>query len=51
MNIYDYLLLALIAAGAFFALRAVVRQKKRGGGCSGCCGSCASCSACKKAPH
>ena len=36
----DYLLLAAIALGCFFALRYILRQRKSG---RGCCGSCAGC--------
>lgn len=41
MTVGDYIILAVIAAAVFFAVRSLVRQKKRGGcgcGCSGCSG-------------
>ena len=41
MTVGDYIILAVIAAAAFFAVRSLVRQRKRGGGgcgCSGCSG-------------
>ena len=36
-------LVALLAAGVFFAARAARRQRRKG-----CCGNCAACSACKR---
>jgi hypothetical protein len=47
------IVLAAVAAAAFFALRAVVRDKKNGKtscGCDvsgGCTGNCAGCSGCR----
>ncbi len=38
MNLYDILILLLVAAAVGFAVRQMRRPKK-----SGCCGSCASC--------
>ena len=41
MTVGDYIILAVIAAAVFFAVRSLVRQRKRGGcgcGCSGCSG-------------
>lgn len=42
MTLLDYLLLAAVAAGIFFAIRSLVRHK-RGchGGCDQCCAHCA----------
>lgn len=43
MSIIDYLLLAVIGAGLYFALR---HMKKNKGGCcggGGCCGDCRNC--------
>ena len=48
MNIWDILLIALIAVAAGFALRRVIRTRKTGGcscGASGCSGNCAACGA------
>ena len=44
MTAYDWLLIAVIAVGAFFAVRSAVRRKKKGG-CSGNCSACSGCSA------
>ena len=49
MNFWDVLIIAVIAAAVFFAVRAVVKQKKKGQcscGCSGCPGgvNCRGCS-------
>ena len=46
MNIWDILLVALIALAPFFALRRMYRTRKTGGcscGASGCSGNCAAC--------
>ena len=45
MSVPDIIILAAVAAGLFFAVRSIVRQKKRGGcaGCPGCSGDCSSC--------
>ena len=44
MNLYDILILLLVAAAVGFAVRQMRKPKK-----SGCCGNCASCaSACAK---
>ena len=46
MNIWDILLVALIALALFFALRRMYRTRKTGGcscGASGCSGNCAAC--------
>lgn len=42
MNFLDYLLLAAVATGVFFALRYLYRRNKQYG-CFGCCGDCAHC--------
>lgn len=42
MNLLDLLLLAALGACVFFALRKILRDKKRGK----CCGSCAGCGGC-----
>jgi len=45
MSVWDYLLLALVALIAGFAVGLIVHKRKRGGciGCSACFGNCASC--------
>ena len=45
MSFADIIILAAVAAGLFFAVRNMVRRKKKGGciGCSGCSGNCAEC--------
>lgn len=45
MSVWDYLILALVALIAGFAVGRIVRKRKRGGcvGCSACLGNCASC--------
>ena len=45
MSPADFIILAAVAIGLFFAVRSIVRQKKRGGcaGCPGCTGDCSSC--------
>lgn len=43
MNLIDMLLCLVILAAVCFAVRAVVRARKNGGGCGGCTGDCASC--------
>lgn len=41
MNLVDFLLLAVLAAGVYMALRAI--RRGRTGGCSSCCGECGGC--------
>ena len=40
MNLVDYILIAIIAAALFLAVRSILKRKKSGGCCSGCCSSC-----------
>ncbi len=45
MNIYDYIVLAIVALCIVFAVASIVRSKKRGkhigcGNCDGCCEHC-----------
>jgi len=42
MSIWDYLILAAVAAAVFFAVRWIVRRRKKGG-CVGCSGNCSAC--------
>ena len=44
MEFIDYLVLSAVAIGVFFAIRSIVRNRKKG--CNGCCSSCSNC--CKK---
>ena len=44
MNIYDIVILLLVAAGLVLAVRSVIKQKKKGG----CCGNCSSCRRCQR---
>ena len=39
MNIYDIILILLIALALAFAVRSVIKQKKNGS----CCGNCSGC--------
>ena len=52
MGPIDYLLLVLIAAAAFFALRRMRKNKGScscgNGACSGNCAACGACSSCAK---
>ncbi len=48
MRFLDYLLLALLALGVFFAIRRMRKRKKEGSFC-GCGGNCAGCSGCPRA--
>ena len=48
MRFLDYLLLALLALGVFFAIRRMYKRKREGSFC-GCGGSCAECSGCARA--
>ena len=43
MNVFDVLLLGVIAIALFFALRHICRAQKSG--CCGCCARCAGCAA------
>jgi hypothetical protein len=43
MIIWDYLVLLAIATAVFFAVRAIVKRRKKGG-CVGCSGNCSACS-------
>ncbi|WP_366509110.1 FeoB-associated Cys-rich membrane protein [Ruminococcus sp.] len=40
MNIYDVIILLLIAAGIILSVRSIIKQKKKGR----CCGNCSACS-------
>lgn len=42
MNVYDYIILALVLVGIVSAVIFSVRRRKKGGGC---CGSCQDCQA------
>lgn len=44
----DILLVALIAAALFLAVRKIVRDRRRGKGCSCGCGGCASDTSCSR---
>ena len=44
MNLVDFLLLAVLAAGVYMALRAI--RRGRTGGCSGQCAGCSGCAGC-----
>ena len=49
MNIWDLLIVALLAAVVVFAAVRIVKRKKRGKGCCGCdCASCGGCAAMKQ---
>ena len=49
MNWYDCLLVAVIAVCTFFAVRSIIRRKKKGGcACSGACSACSGCDKKKK---
>lgn len=56
MSAADYVILAIIAAAIFFAVRSLVRRGKKGGcgcgcsDCSGCPGSKSGCDNSKKRP-
>ena len=48
-NPIDFLILAVVAAALFLAIRSMRRDKKAGKcSCGGDCGSCGACSACQK---
>jgi hypothetical protein len=47
MRLADYLLLALLALGVFFAIRKMVKRKQEGSFC-GCGGNCSGCSGCAR---
>lgn len=40
MNIFDYLVIALVLLAVGFALRRVILSKKQGKGCGGNCAGC-----------
>ena len=42
MKLLDILIILAAAAGVFFAVRSIVRARKKGG-CAGCGGNCAGC--------
>lgn len=42
MRIWDYLVLLAVATAVFFAVRAIVKRRKKGG-CAGCSGNCSAC--------
>lgn len=42
MSIWDYLVLAAVAFAVLFAVRGIVRRRKKGG-CAGCSGNCSAC--------
>ena len=44
MNIWDILILVLIARAVVLALRGIFTRKKQG--CAGCCEGCAGCPGC-----
>ena len=44
MNIWDILILVLIAGAVVLALRRIFTRKKQG--CAGCCEGCAGCPGC-----
>ncbi|MEG1742686.1 MAG: FeoB-associated Cys-rich membrane protein [Clostridia bacterium] len=46
MNIYDYIILAALAACVVLALVFIVRAKKKGKNI--CCGNCSRCSSCNE---
>ena len=49
MNLWDILILTLVAAAVLFAVRAI--RRGRTGGCHGCSGSCDACErSCDKKP-
>lgn len=43
MNLVDFILIAVIAAAIFLAVRSILKRKKSGGCCSGGCSNCSSC--------
>lgn len=46
MSILDWILVALVVVGLFFAIRHIIKHKGGccgGGSCSGCCGNCSKC--------
>ncbi|MBO4524303.1 MAG: FeoB-associated Cys-rich membrane protein [Ruminococcus sp.] len=47
MNIYDVIILLLIAAGFFLAVRSIIKQKIKGSNCSNC-SACSYSSKCHK---
>ena len=53
MSFGDFFILAAVAAGIFFAVRSMIRQRKSGGcvGCSGCTGCSGNCAKCGKDPE
>ena len=43
MSVWDYLVLAAVVLVVFFAIRSIVKRRKKGG-CAGCSGNCSACS-------
>ncbi len=43
MSVWDYLVLAAVVLAVFFAVRSIVKRRKKGG-CAGCSGNCSACS-------
>ena len=50
MNIYDYIVLAIVAAALICAVVFMIKRRKNGGGCcgSGSCGNCPMSGSCPK---
>lgn len=47
MSVWDYVLLAAVAAALVMAVRAILNRRKKGcGGCGGACAGCARYSCC-----
>ncbi len=50
MNIYDILLIIVLAALVVFALWLTIRNRKKGKSCYGCMGDCSACGRSRECP-